>query len=428
MGTLRKEFLSRSVADLERIAAGLSRSGFPVPVTELRDFLRTLHTIKGTSQTLGVPTLGRFAHKVESLAQIVQNKSAADLTTEPSLLAESIAELVAIANACLNDQATREPNPETDAKMDAAIGGSVSENPLATDSLPLPRSVVSRLSNVERIHIAQAIAGGRMLYLIDTVFHLPDFFAKFKAYKEELHAKGEVGACLPMTPAQPSTEIAFLACFLTDVSKTSVELLAERYTIRSSVSQRPEPEEFSDDAEGLLKRLCRSSREIAEDLGKSVECDFTFDGVALSSAELLLVNQIGSHLMRNAIDHGIEPAEVRRSSGKTSSGNFRFRLSADDESLVLVAEDDGAGIDLEALKSKAISCGGIKADANLTRDEMIRLIFLPDFSTKETVTEISGRGIGMEAVNDLVSSVNGSIEISTDSGVGTTFTVSLPRS
>jgi len=177
-----------------------------------------------------------------------------------------------------------------------------------------------------------------------------------------------------------------------------------------------------------LRRLPRLVREIASELGKQV--DFTLTGeqaevdkqIADGLFEPLL------HLVRNALDHGIEQPEGRVAAGKPSSGRLSLDIARDGDDLVITLRDDGAGIDPDRIRATAVRRGLIEAEAAeaLSEASALGLIFLPGFSTAAQVSGISGRGVGMDAVQAAVDRMRGRIEIDSRIGQGTRFTLRLP--
>jgi two-component system, chemotaxis family, sensor kinase CheA len=132
------------------------------------------------------------------------------------------------------------------------------------------------------------------------------------------------------------------------------------------------------------------------------------------------------HMVRNAVDHGIESPADRLAKGKPETGQLLLRAFHQSGKLVLEIQDDGAGIDGERLKHKATEKGLLRAGASLSPQQSIELIFHPGFSTKAEVTEVSGRGVGMDVVKTNIEALQGHVEVSTDLGKGSTFRVSLP--
>jgi two-component system chemotaxis sensor kinase CheA len=181
---------------------------------------------------------------------------------------------------------------------------------------------------------------------------------------------------------------------------------------------------------GILQKVNMMSRELSHQLGKQVKVvlegqDVQLDKSIAESLEAPLV-----HVVRNSMDHGFEPPEVRAQSGKSAEGLLRVSASADKEFFYLVVEDDGKGIDPDVMRAVAVSkgmMGEIQAGA-LTDKEAIGLIFGAGFSTAKEITDVSGRGVGMDVVRTNISSLNGSINVDSKVGHGTTITLKIPLS
>ena len=176
----------------------------------------------------------------------------------------------------------------------------------------------------------------------------------------------------------------------------------------------------------LVPRLRRIVRQIAGELGKQV--DFVV-GNAEGEMDRTVLERIVApleHMLRNAVDHGIEPAAVRRAAGKPEQGNVRLSLGREGGDIVLTLSDDGGGIKLEAVRRKAIERGLMDEDSDLTDHEVLQFILEAGFSTAEKITQISGRGVGMDVVHSEVKQLGGSMSIDSHLGVGTTFRIRLP--
>ena len=142
-----------------------------------------------------------------------------------------------------------------------------------------------------------------------------------------------------------------------------------------------------------------------------------------------LVNDLGEplvHLLRNAVDHGLESPEERLAAGKSEVGTISIAARHEGSHVVIEISDDGRGMDVDRIRQKAIEKGLITPEANLSPRELLDLIFQPGFSTAENVTDISGRGVGMDAVRSAIQLLNGSVELATELGKGTTVTIKLP--
>jgi two-component system chemotaxis sensor kinase CheA len=174
---------------------------------------------------------------------------------------------------------------------------------------------------------------------------------------------------------------------------------------------------------GKFKRLVR---DLAKDLGKEIE--MTTDG-AETELDKTVIEKLSDplvHLIRNSIDHGIEKPADREAQGKPRSGMIRLSAKHSGAQVVIMVEDDGAGLDAEKIRDKAVEKGLIQANAALTEKEIFDLILQPGFSTAKTVTNISGRGVGMDVVKQSIDTLRGTIELKSKKGIGSCITLVLP--
>ena len=180
--------------------------------------------------------------------------------------------------------------------------------------------------------------------------------------------------------------------------------------------------------ESVFSKFPRLMRDLAQKVSKKI--DFIVEGKD-TELDRSVAEQIGDpiiHLLRNSIDHGSETTEQRLASGKPEAGQVRLAARHEENQIVIDVEDDGRGIDIEVLKNKAVSKGVITPEiaARMSNREALDLIFASGFSTAETITDISGRGVGMDIVRTNVERLNGTIAVETEVGSGTRFTVRLP--
>ncbi|MBW3566108.1 MAG: chemotaxis protein CheA [Acidobacteria bacterium] len=176
----------------------------------------------------------------------------------------------------------------------------------------------------------------------------------------------------------------------------------------------------------IYAKLSRAIRKIARELGKEIELTLKGEDTELDK---VMVEELGDpllHLIRNAIDHGIESAEERKKRGKEETGKVTVAAYQKGNSVVIDVTDDGAGIDSEKVANVAKKRGLITDEKNLSKRQIIDLIFEPGFSTATSVSEISGRGVGLDVVKRNISALKGSIEILSTPGEGTTFRITLP--
>ena len=177
-----------------------------------------------------------------------------------------------------------------------------------------------------------------------------------------------------------------------------------------------------------VARLRRIVRQTCAELGKQAELHIHGMESELDRTVLERILAPLEHMLRNAIAHGIEPPEVRQAAGKKPTGQLHISLAREGNDLVIEMKDDGAGIDLEAVRAKAVERGLLDADAKPRREALLELIMESGFSTATEVTQIAGRGVGMDVVNSEIKQLGGMLNIDTETGKGTVFTIRLPLS
>ena len=176
----------------------------------------------------------------------------------------------------------------------------------------------------------------------------------------------------------------------------------------------------------LFQRMSRITREIAEITGKSVRLKTEGEATEVDKTVIERLADPLTHMIRNAVDHGLESPEARIAAGKPSEGQVRLSAAHRSGRIVIEVADDGAGINRARVREIAVKKGIISADAVLSDGEIENLLFAPGFSTAATVSNISGRGVGMDVVKRSIQALGGRISISSTPGAGTTFSMSLP--
>jgi two-component system chemotaxis sensor kinase CheA len=180
--------------------------------------------------------------------------------------------------------------------------------------------------------------------------------------------------------------------------------------------------------EQLFRRFPRMVRDVARQCGKDVELVVSGQDTDLDKSILDAIAEPLTHLVRNAISHGLEPAEERKKAGKSAQGTLHLSAYHQGNQVLVEVRDDGRGMDAERIKAKAIELGLVTKEdaARLSEAEIFDFVFRPGFSTAEQVTEVSGRGVGMDVVQSVLHRLKGSIHLETHAGQGTTFRLKLP--
>ncbi|MHB8306412.1 MAG: chemotaxis protein CheA, partial [Vulcanimicrobiaceae bacterium] len=176
----------------------------------------------------------------------------------------------------------------------------------------------------------------------------------------------------------------------------------------------------------VFDRFPRVLRDIAK--ARHKEAELRISG-ADTDLDKTIVDEVGEplmHLLRNCVDHGIELPEVRERLGKPRHGTIALNAYHEGNQIIIEVTDDGSGVDLERVRARAIKQGLISADDRLSDREIVELIFTPGFSTAEVISDVSGRGVGMDVVKKNITRLKGVFDVNTEAGVGTRFTIKLP--
>ena len=179
----------------------------------------------------------------------------------------------------------------------------------------------------------------------------------------------------------------------------------------------------------VLKKYVAAAEGLAGRLNKPIEIQVIGMGIEIAHDKLDDFFGTLIHLVRNAVDHGLESVETRISSGKPEAGKLVIEAKTNQQDLIIRISDDGGGVDIETVKKIALQKQLITTEyaRNATEEELVMLLFAPGFSTKEVISDISGRGVGMDAVKTAITQLNGTIQIKTDMGQGTTFEILIPN-
>jgi two-component system chemotaxis sensor kinase CheA len=208
-----------------------------------------------------------------------------------------------------------------------------------------------------------------------------------------------------------------------DVDITAVSEEIERLTSalrENSMTIRMTP------IRGTFEKFRRLVHDLARDLGKDVELTIEGADTELDKTVIDRLSDPLMHLIRNSMDHGIEPADVRAASGKIATASIQLSARYAGGSVLIAVSDDGGGIDAEAVRERAIEKGLVAVDERLTEKEIFALILEPGFSTAKLVTDLSGRGVGMDVVRQSVEALRGTIDVASKPGQGTSVTLRLP--
>lgn len=397
MENFRRQFLSETAQTLDKLKQNLT-SAENLSEDVKRETFRTLHTVKGTAQTFGFSESSRLAHELETLL-------AADGNIR-DLLIEGI--------ELLQTSLTESPFDVSDTfveKLRAVVpNANLTSGTSTGSSSKIPTEIYSNLSVQEKNIVSAAIRSGKSLTVIEVGFKTANFASELINFREMLNDAGEIIATFPSANCAGDGRIGFQ--FLT-ASSEAVKNLPEKSA--AEILWSLPPENPLDGIGEVLRQIVHHGTEIAAKLDKRIEIKTQNDEITFSLAELKIIFEVLLHLVRNAVDHAIE-----------KTGKIEISISEAKNALLIAVADNGRGIDAEKIKAKALE-NKLPAVENLSDAEIINLIFQPEFSTKSSSDEISGRGVGLDAVKNAVEKVGGKITVATEKGIGTTFEIILPR-
>ena len=424
MGELRQEFLKQTISNLQTFQSEAFGKN-SLSNDFLRSFFRQLHTIKGTSNTFDFTNLARLAHEIENLLQVLQNNEISQNSETTLAFQNGLTHLLNLANDYQMKTETVFPQEFADNLRE--LLPTKTEFPKDSIDYQIPPNFLSQLSNQEKANLSRALQNRKILYLIEVFFELNIFDQEFKRFKQILDENGEVIAFAHAASENFLATIGFQVFFVSTLSKNKIEKITSDFCTKIEFENSPKPKYFANNLDGLLENLVSEGEKISNILNKEVSFETSFEQLKVSNKILLLLNEIALHLIRNAIDHAIEPAAERVENGKNTCALIKISVTNPDNQILLQIEDDGRGIDIEKITQLAKDRHLIVPEQTLNQKEAIELIFLPNFSTSETVSEISGRGVGLDAVKDLIEKADGKIEVQTTIGNGSIFQVYLPQ-
>jgi chemotaxis protein histidine kinase CheA len=415
MNNLQKDFLQRSVANLENLTESAQREETLSPEL-LREAFRTLHTIKGTSQTFGFANTAHLSHELENLLSAAKNNSEISNSDFKNTLIEGFELLIKSFSETNNSDSYE----SFLAKIRQLVPNST---PLENYFLPqIPEEISRQLSEYEKNSFASAMRAGKNIFCVKADFDFADFADGFKRLKENLSAKGEIIATLPNAQAAEKSKIGFLI-YLASAEKEIAKKITRDFPAEIILQNSPVPS----DLDGILNHIAAHGKDLARQFGKEVNFTISADKIELSVENLKLVFDVLLHLVRNAVDHAIETAEERIAKEKAPEGKIEISLRAVEKGFELFVKDDGKGIDAAKIRTKALEKNLVQEAQILTEAEMLDLIFLPEFSTRQTISEISGRGVGLDAVKNLIENAGGEIKVKSLKDSGTSFEIFLPK-
>ena len=415
-------------------AALLELEANPEDIEAINTVFRAFHTVKGTAAFMGLDRLAEFAHHAESLLSRVRDRELP--------YTQSVADLSLRSSDVL-----------------AQFLDAVEQSVHARDAIALPPDYAALMHDL--LHVDAVLAGietrgqssatsSASVNSVSTVSSAPTTAAPMllrDAASEPVAARGGAGRTGGKTEADLSVRVR------TDRLDRLIDMVGELVIAQSMIAADPaviaigqhelvkkvshagkimrELQDLSMSMrmvplKSTFQKLTRLVRDVAQKAGKVVELVTDGEDTELDRNMVDAIADPLVHMVRNAVDHGVEGPAERERAGKTRAGRVKLVAFQQGGSVIVELRDDGRGLNRDRILTKAIEKGLVSPNDSLTDSEINALIFAPGFSTAETVTDISGRGVGMDVVRRNIESIRGRIDIQSVLGQGTTFQIRLP--
>ncbi|MFA5566212.1 MAG: chemotaxis protein CheW [Acidimicrobiia bacterium] len=414
------EFLIESSEALDQLDQDLVTLEDNHSTEVLASIFRTMHTIKGTCGFLGFGNLESLAHTAENLLSRLRDgelQVTAEITTALLLTGDAIREMMATVESTRSD---------------------------GTSSYP------ELVNELLRLQQDEPETNGEVQPLSEVLTDYGDVAAENDAAAEDIEEAQQTQTSQRASSRSEST-IRVDVELLDDL----MNLVGELVLARNEIVQLSQDEGRVEDAlslpaqrlnlittelqEGVMRtrmqpignvwnRFPRVVRDLARASKKMVHVEMEGSDTELDKTIVEAIKDPLTHLVRNSVDHGIESPEERQRLGKPAEGVLSLRAFHEGGQVIIEISDDGAGINVDRVAQKAIEKGLIEPDAvaRMSQRELVNLIFTPGFSTAAVVTNVSGRGVGMDVVRTNIERIGGSLDVTTEAGVGSTFRVKIP--
>ncbi|WP_058049064.1 chemotaxis protein CheA [Janthinobacterium sp. Ant5-2-1] len=402
------------VADqLTELANGAAPESLPAMPEELEHILT--NAIEGKGMDAPAPAAAVVAEVAAPVAQVAEAVVAAPAAAAVSTASADGLDWEAMYNAVVPAGSRVAAAPVSAVAAAPATVAAAPAAPAAAAAKPAAKAWDGAERREERPEVRHAAPVKEDSIRVDAV----KLDALLEVAGESVQAANQAAVLLERLlqfkfEGQAATLMATLAETLERASRYSTELQ------RATLATRMQP------VGRLFQKFPRLVRELAKDLGKDVE--LTIEG-AETEVDRVVVDSLYDplvHMLRNSLDHGVESPEARLAAGKPAKSYISLKAWQEANSVMIVLQDDGKGMDPVFLRSKAQQKGLISENAQLSNDECFQLVFLPGFSTKEVASSVSGRGVGMDVVKTAVEKNRGAIHIESMLGKGTKFAIRLP--
>lgn len=380
---------------------------------------RAFHTIKGTSAFMGLPPISDFTHLLETMLSMVRDDeigfdtACADISLEAIDIINNMLDVIEVSEG-----GDRLPKPLNYDRLIIVLERIASEAIAPEKALAEEGGIQYNApveSNEEVLENGEAKANGTAKNTSDDSQTEASVRVNISRLDQLIDMIGELVIAHSVVAQDESIpDHSKLQKKINHTSKILRELQDTSLTLRMVPLK------------GTFHKMNRLVRDLSKKAGKEVKLSTFGEDTEIDRNMVDIINEPLVHMVRNAIDHGIETPEERKRSGKPEQATVWLRASQEGGKVVIEIEDDGRGINKKKVLEKAVNKGLVDAEANLTDKEIHNLIFLPGFSSTDEVTDLSGRGVGMDVVRRSIENLKGKVDIESEEGHGTKIIIELP--
>lgn len=402
---------------------------------------RRVHTLKGAAATVELENTSTLAHRMESVLDAVRVGNLAVSDEVLDTVDDGLELIRASVDTASSEGGTPLDPTQWIKQTESLLDRSFSQTNLANSEQNLerlPAAIRASLTRPETHRLCEAIEDGAGLYVVSVDFDLHSFDENLRKVRDVLTDEGEIISTMPgdIVPER----MAFRMLYATEIAReallsrlgafgsVSCDELISAETQDDEISAAPYIgyQDASVSISHTLSRAVKAGKSAARAIGKDIDFVTKGEDVEASKQTVNAISESLLHLVRNAVDHGIESQTERTSLGKSERGHISIHATGEDGVLRITIEDDGRGIDLDSVAQRARERGAIIDLESFTDNDALRLIFKPGFSTTGKLTMISGRGMGLDVVRSAVKATRGEIKVRSKQGEGTTFELLIP--
>ncbi len=437
MDELTREFLIESQEGLDRMERGLTElEERPNDAALLADIFRAVHTIKGTTGFLGFKRLEKLAHAGENLLGLLRDgKLAADRAMITGLL-ELLDGLRSILKTIEADGGEGEGG-------DAELIGRLEELQAPAQGRQSVQAKAAAVSNAATVG-SNVAAETAVAAVRDEIASPAPPNADTAPAKPPAQPKAATtGAAGSAAESTLRVDVSLLNRMMNLVGElvltrnqvlqataadSKMTMLSRRLDMVTADLREAVMKARMQPVSNIFSKMPRIVRDVSQLLGRKVRLEMEGQDTELDKSLLEAIKDPLTHAVRNSLDHGIEPPDVREAAGKDPEGTLKLRAAQEGSHVIIEVQDDGAGIAVEKIREKAIERGLITEEraAQESDRELLQLIFVPGFSTAAKITNVSGRGVGMDVVRTNVEKIGGKVELESHAGRGTTLRLRIP--